>query len=182
MRGKMLIYLALLCLMLAGAGWMAHEAQLQTEEYNRLQQEIHTLEQENTYLRKMVQELRAQQETLGRRMQKWLDEWDAGEFEATAYTLECGNGDGYTATMTRPEEGRTVAVDPDIVPLGSPLYVKGLGWRLAEDTGGLINGHTIDLYMGAGSSALNKASRWGRKNIIVVYPGGETCERHKSRR
>jgi Na+-transporting NADH:ubiquinone oxidoreductase subunit NqrB len=56
MRRMMLIYLALLCLMLAGAGWMAQQAQVIAEEQARLQQEILTLEQENALLRERIAE------------------------------------------------------------------------------------------------------------------------------
>ncbi len=68
---------------------------------------------------------------------------------ATAYTHT-----GYrTATMTYPKVG-TVAVDPSIIPLGSRLYIESLdgqswtyGYAVAEDTGGLIKGARIDLFM-----------------------------------
>lgn len=68
---------------------------------------------------------------------------------ATAYTHT-----GYrTASMTYPKVG-TVAVDPRVIPLGSKLYIESAdgeswiyGYAVAEDTGGLIKGGRIDLFM-----------------------------------
>ena len=44
--------------------------------------------------------------------------------------------------------GRTIAVDPSVIPLGSQVLIEGLGERRAEDTGGAIRGHHIDVYYG----------------------------------
>jgi 3D (Asp-Asp-Asp) domain-containing protein len=53
---------------------------------------------------------------------------------------------GPTYTGTMPEEGRTVAVDPDVIPLGSRVRI-GDRWYIAEDTGNGVKGHHIDIYM-----------------------------------
>jgi len=94
--------------------------------------------------------------------------------EATAYTHAApggdinGNGDGYTATMTRPRRG-VVAVDPEVIPLGTVLYIEGYGWARAEDTGGMIKGLRIDLFMETREEAL----KWGKKWVEVrVYQNG----------
>lgn len=79
--------------------------------------------------------------------------------EATAYTWT-GNR---TATGTVPEEGRTVAVDPEIIPLGSRLAINGQGGYIAEDTGGAIKGNRIDIYMLEREAALY----WGRQPVEV---------------
>ena len=40
-----------------------------------------------------------------------------------------------------------VAVDPNVIPLGSTVYIPGYGVARAEDTGGAILGNRIDLCM-----------------------------------
>ena len=79
--------------------------------------------------------------------------------EATAYTWT-GNR---TATGTWPEQGRTIAVDPDVIPLNTQVYVVGYGFAKAEDTGGAINGHIIDLYMDEQQDCVN----WGRRDVTL---------------
>ena len=51
---------------------------------------------------------------------------------------------GITATGTRVTEGRTVAVDPEVIPLGSEVLINGHSYR-AEDTG--VHGDAIDIYV-----------------------------------
>lgn len=79
-------------------------------------------------------------------------------FEATAY---CYTGNR-TATGTWPSRG-TIAVDPEVIPLGSKLHVEGYGEGIAEDTGGAIRGNIIDLYM----LDRNEAITWGRRRVEV---------------
>lgn len=67
--------------------------------------------------------------------------------EATAYS-----GGGETAMGTAAGAG-TVAVDPNMIPLGSRLYITAedgsswvYGYAVAEDTGGSIQGERVDLF------------------------------------
>lgn len=89
--------------------------------------------------------------------------------EATAYTHT-----GYrTATMTWPKVG-TIAVDPKVIPMGSIIDVPGYGVGIAEDTGGLIKGEIIDLFMETEKEAI----QWGRRlvKIRVIYPDKKSTE------
>lgn len=51
---------------------------------------------------------------------------------------------GITATGVRVTYG-VIAVDPNVIPLGTKLYVPGYGYGVAADTGGAVIGHVIDL-------------------------------------
>ena len=78
--------------------------------------------------------------------------------EATAYTWTGSR----TATGTWPSRG-TVAVDPNVIPLGAELYVEGYGPAVAADTGGDIKGQRIDLYM----ESYEEAIQFGRRQVLV---------------
>lgn len=66
----------------------------------------------------------------------------------------CGKSDGITSSGTQAKEKHTIAVDPHVIPIGSEVYLEGLGIFTAEDTGGAIKGNRIDIYMEDHNQAL----------------------------
>jgi uncharacterized protein YabE (DUF348 family) len=72
---------------------------------------------------------------------------------------------GLTASGTRVMEGRTIAVDPKVVPMGWWVYIDGLGFRRAEDTGSAIKGNIIDVYFDSN----DYANRFGTKRGYTIY-------------
>lgn len=79
----------------------------------------------------------------------------------------CGKEDGITATGTVAQEGVTIAVDPDVIPLGSWVDVNGHQYH-AEDVGGGIIGNHIDIYFDSHDQAWD----FGRQCADVRwYPG-----------
>jgi 3D (Asp-Asp-Asp) domain-containing protein len=109
------------------------------------------------------------------------------KMKATAYDLSLGScgklpgepGYGITSSGRKAEVGRTVAVDPEIIPIGSRLkitfpeeYSHLDGIYFAEDTGRLIKGSTIDIFFGEdnkGSTAINeKAMEFGVRYVDVI--------------
>lgn len=97
------------------------------------------------------------------------------EFTLTAYSLDVRSTGktkqsadyGITFSGTQATIGRTVAVDPNLIPIGTPVYIdlKGIGWRIAEDTGGAVQGRHIDLLLASEAAAV----RFGVKRHIRVY-------------
>ena len=72
-----------------------------------------------------------------------------GAFTVRAYTHyhSLGAPPNKTATGTVPAAGRTVAVDPRVIPLGSTIHIEGVGERIAEDTGEKVKGKNLDLFL-----------------------------------
>ena len=104
-------------------------------------------------------------------IQAWVNTWTIEEFEITFYTKECGFpwDDGNTYTETKATPGRTIAVDPEMIPLGSHVWIDDFGWMVAEDVGGAIKGNIVDIYMGAGPDARKAAMRYGRQNKVIMF-------------
>ena len=82
--------------------------------------------------------------------------------EATAYLPTDGGGDGITATGIRARHG-VVAVDPNVIPLGTRVYIPGYGEAIAADTGGDIIGNRIDVVLEDYGSAM----QFGRRTVDV---------------
>ncbi|MDN4493426.1 3D domain-containing protein [Ureibacillus aquaedulcis] len=85
---------------------------------------------------------------------------------ATAYTAYCEGCSGTTAIgidlRSNPNQ-RVIAVDPNIIPLGSRVWVEGYGEAIAGDTGGAIKGNKIDVFI----PTQNEALQWGRKQVKI---------------
>lgn len=72
-----------------------------------------------------------------------------GQFYKTFYCpcYKCSEGYGRkTASQTCAESGRTVAVDTDVINLGSRLLIDGEEY-VAEDTGGRVVGDHVDIFV-----------------------------------
>lgn len=90
------------------------------------------------------------------------------DFQATFYcpcTKCCGkNAKGITASGTKVKEGRTIAVDPNVIPLGSKVEIEGFGSSyIAEDTGSAVKGNIVDIFV----NSHKEAKRLGRQNVRV---------------
>jgi 3D (Asp-Asp-Asp) domain-containing protein len=57
-----------------------------------------------------------------------------------------------------------VAVDPAVIPLGTRLSIPGYGEGVAADTGGAVQGLTIDLWFPTLAGAL----AWGRRTVTIT--------------
>ena len=103
-----------------------------------------------------------------------------GEFEYTGYdscVACCGqyaknrpvvNGKEIVYTASGEiASNLTVAVDPNVIPLGSLLYLEGYGVRIAQDTGSAVKGNVIDIYFDNHEDAWDVGRQKGRKVWII---------------
>lgn len=96
---------------------------------------------------------------------KWIP------FIATAYSTE-----GETASQTTTEAGRTVAADPDVLPIGTVIDVRNAGpysgEYVVQDTGDKIIGRKIDIFIPTRAAA----KEFGKKpvRVRIVKPAPET--------
>jgi 3D (Asp-Asp-Asp) domain-containing protein len=71
---------------------------------------------------------------------------------------------------------RSIAVDPGVIPLGSRVYVPAYrddgydGWFVAQDTGGAITGHHIDVYRSPPASPADTGQDLTGQRIFVIAP------------
>ncbi|MGN1026019.1 MAG: 3D domain-containing protein, partial [Faecousia sp.] len=99
-----------------------------------------------------------------------------GKFKITYYCCEkyphiCNAGPPYkTATGTTPTAGRTIAVDPNVIPLGTHVIIDGKEY-IAEDTGGSIESYRIDICVKTHEEALEKGTRRAVPVYHVSYAG-----------
>ena len=84
---------------------------------------------------------------------------------ATAYCpcYSCSGGHGKaTSTGVTATAGRTIAVDPRVIPYGSEIIINNQKYR-AEDCGGGIKGNKIDIFFNSHA----ETSAWGRRTIDI---------------
>lgn len=89
---------------------------------------------------------------------------------ASTGKAEGTSGYGKTYTGTTVTEGRTIAVDPKVIPLGWWVYIEGIGFRRAEDIGSGVKGQMIDVYF----EDSGYANKFGTKSGYTVYVVGPT--------
>lgn len=96
-----------------------------------------------------------------------------GQFKLTAYCACktcCGKDPDdpayrITRSGTYATVGRTIAVDPDIIPLGTEVIINGHTY-IAEDTGSAINDKVIDIFFDDHQDALNFGVQYADVYII----------------
>lgn len=86
-----------------------------------------------------------------------------GQFKISHYCCEpykhiCGDGKGLTRTGIPVHPG-LISVDPSVIPLGSTVVIDGVEYQ-AEDTGGMIKGHKIDMAVETHQEALEMGVYW----------------------
>lgn len=95
---------------------------------------------------------------------------EAEDFEVTAYSRrsEEGTADGITF-LGLPVDVGIAAADPNVIPLGSVIWVEGYGYAFVADIGGKIKGKRVDVFIPNVSEAL-RFGRAMRKIKIIALP------------
>ena len=107
--------------------------------------EINNLNDKNEELIKEIARLNGDMEVLKAYLFGYC-----GEFEITYYDACkqcCGKTNGITASGAKVQDGVTVAADTSVLPMGSKIYIEGMGWRTVQDRGGAIKGKKLDIYI-----------------------------------
>lgn len=99
---------------------------------------------------------------------------DVVQAKASAYTAAASeNGWGPVDYFGNPLKLGTIAVDPDVIPMGSKVYITGYDYNglpsggmlaVATDQGGAINGNRIDIFV---PQSRESASAFGFQNVKV---------------
>jgi 3D (Asp-Asp-Asp) domain-containing protein len=85
-------------------------------------------------------------------------------FVASGYSANDPAQGTNNVTATGKEAGvGVIAVDPDVIPLGTRIEIKDMGFFTAEDTGGKIKGNRIDICF----DSKKEAREFGKKGVWV---------------
>lgn len=177
LKEKLTMYAILICV--CTIMWLNHVGQEklitiieeQTTQITEQQEQIASLQGDINAMQKDIIKL---QEVKKEEVKEPIikQETSLGTFIAYAYTANDAGCNTKTATGSTATIGKTVAVDPSIIPLGSIVYITSdypgiSGEYLAEDVGGGIRGHMIDIYFGEGKDAYRNAINFGKRNVTI---------------
>ncbi|MDH4618165.1 S-layer homology domain-containing protein [Brevibacillus sp. AY1] len=82
--------------------------------------------------------------------------------KTTAYSYD---RDDVLSYLEFPLREGIVAVDPEVIPLGTHLYVEGYGYAVAADIGGAVKQNHLDLFL----PSLDEAKKHGMQEGVKVY-------------
>lgn len=105
--------------------------------------------------------------------------WEHGKwvkFTATAYSIS-----GQTKAQTFTQEGRTLAADPHVLPIGTVVEVRDAGPYSGQyvvcDTGRKIVGHKVDIYIARTHEAMQFGKRKVKVHILRPAPSTPQAQR-----
>ncbi|MBR5632434.1 MAG: hypothetical protein IKW68_00505 [Clostridia bacterium] len=94
-----------------------------------------------------------------------------GQTVSFSYYIDCDSTFYYSGGTTAsglPADENVVAVDPRVIPLGTKIYIPGVGYRTAADTGSAIKGNIIDICFDRDNPL---CKTYGRKTVRVYILG-----------
>lgn len=118
------------------------QMELYKQELNDTQAQL----QENLSYKARYECIQVERDNLQKQVDE-LNKWKSlGQFVITYYWPGEDKYGKLTSTGMIAEEGRTIAVDPSIIPYGSIVLINGNEY-VAQDCGGAIKGNKIDVFV-----------------------------------
>ena len=121
--------------------------------------DIHNLTQSNNEYAQTIESQQKELEQITSTIphMKYIGKFDASYYCGEEYPHICGTGNGITASGAKAVSGITIAADTSIIPMGSYVYIEGVGVRIVQDRGGGIKGNKLDIFVDKHDEALEKA-------------------------
>ena len=117
------------------------QMQLYREELNDAQSQL----EEDASYKARYECIQVEKQQLEKQIEE-LSKWKAlGRFTITFYWPGEDHYGKLTSTGVIAQEGKTIAVDPSVIPYGSIIKINGNEY-IAEDCGGAIKGNKIDIF------------------------------------
>ena len=136
-----------------------------------LKKDINFIKGHNYLMREYIKENSHDNNLVTESTRYMLPAKDLGNFRLTFYTpKELGAKSPSqlrTATGTIPQEGRTIATDPRVIPKNSIVYIEGWGYYIAEDTGSAIKNKKIDIFMEDYATAIKLGNNQQARVYII---------------
>ena len=176
-----MLVIALICSIIGFEGNMREKNDLKNElsvaqsEATSLQEELNKATEDLQAKTKKNKELKSELEVANQTIEDLKgSEYKLvylGDFKYTyycdgRYSHICG-GSGVTASGAPTQVGTTIAVDRSVIPLGTTVYIEGVGFRVAQDTGGWVKGKHVDILVKTHNEALSKTLVRGGVWILV---------------
>ena len=97
-----------------------------------------------------------------------LETESLGVFTTSGYCNcdKCSGGNNLTFAGTVPQADHTVSVDPDVLPIGTKIFIDGVVYTV-EDIGSSVDGNKVDIYYGSHSDALDHGIQKQEVFLIV---------------
>lgn len=122
------------------------EQSQQMQLYKGALNEAQATIQENTKYKAMYECIAVEKDQLQKQVDE-LSKWKSlGQFTITYYWPGEDCYGKLTSTGAIAKEGKTIAVDPSIIPYGSIIKINGNEY-IAQDCGGAIKGNKIDVFV-----------------------------------
>ena len=132
----------------------SNEADIQSKNID-----IHNLTQSNNEYAQTIESQQKELEQIASDIphMKYLGKFDASYYCGEEYPHICGTGNGITASGVKAISGITIAADTSVIPMGSYVYIEGVGVRIVQDRGGGIKGNKLDIFVDTHDEALEKS-------------------------